>query len=241
LSRRSDHRAPDQLRKISITRRFHTNTPGSVLIAAGETKILCTAAVTDSVPQWLIGSGHGWVTAEYSMLPGSTHHRKARESRIGRPDGRSMEIQRLIGRCLRAVIDVKHLPEVSVWVDCDVLSADGGTRTLSVTGGYLALYDALRDLKNRGRLSEWPLSAGIAATSVGLVAGEPLLDLCYEEDSRAQADMNVAMTSDGRIAEIQISGEKATISRSTFDDMLTLAETGCRELFGLQDQALEAD
>ncbi|MFQ5506616.1 MAG: ribonuclease PH [Planctomycetota bacterium] len=238
MTSRPDGRAPDELREIRITRNFNHTAPGSVLISAGRTSILCTATFTDSVPPWLIGASHGWLTAEYSMLPGSTLHRKARESRIGRTDGRSIEIQRMIGRSLRAVVDVKQLPELSLWLDCDVLAADGGTRTMSVTGAYVAVIDALRSLEKKGRLKSWPMRAQIAGCSVGLVNGQPLLDLSYDEDSRAEIDMNVSFTSEGRFAELQFSGERATLSREQLNGLLDLTEGACRRLFEIQERVL---
>lgn len=209
-----------------------------MLIAAGKTVVLCTASWTETVPQWLVGNGHGWLTAEYSMLPGSTRNRKARESRIGRPDARSLEIQRLIGRCLRMAVAVKKLPEISVWVDCDVLSADGSTRTYAVTGAFVAIHDLFTHLKKQGRLTQWPISQAVAACSVGLVGGEPRLDLCFEEDSQADVDMNVAMTADGCFAEVQATAERAPVSRSDLDRLLELADGGCRDLLRLQQEAL---
>ena len=229
------------MREIRITRGFTPSTPGSVLISAGKTIVLCTATTTDNIPQWLTGSGRGWVTAEYSMLPGSTHSRKPRERRVGRPDARAMEIQRLIGRCLRCVVDLHKLPEVSIWVDCDVLSADGGTRTLAITGAWIALHDLLKSMERKKRLTEWPLKDALAACSVGIVGGEPRLDLCYEEDSNADVDMNVAMTSSGNFAEVQASSERSQLPRKQLDAMLDLAEAGCRRLFAIQRDAIEAE
>jgi ribonuclease PH len=235
---RAGGRAPDALREIRITRRFTPNAPGSVLIESGKTQILCAATYTDAVPGWLQNAGHGWITAEYSMLPGSTHHRKARESRVGRPDGRSMEIQRLIGRACRSAVDLKKLPEVSIWLDCDVLSADGGTRTLAVTGAYVALQDLFARLMKRGHMTENPTSQAIAATSVGMVRSEPMLDLCFEEDSLASVDMNVVMSASGEFVELQATGEKGTLSRPDMDRLLDLAERGCKELLEIQQAAL---
>jgi ribonuclease PH len=238
MANRAGGRAPDALREIRITRQFTRNAPGSVLIESGKTQILCTATCTETVPGWLQGSGHGWITAEYSMLPASTHSRKAREIRVGRPDGRSMEIQRLIGRALRACVDLNKVPEMSIWLDCDVLSADGGTRTLSVTGAYVALQDLFSRLLKRGRMAENPTSQAVAATSVGMVRGEPMLDLCYEEDSLAGVDMNVVMGASGEFVEIQATGEKGTLARPDMDRLLDLAEKGCRELLEIQTRAL---
>jgi len=236
LSPRSKNRRPDQLRPARIQRDFPSQAPGSYLIEAGRTVILCTASFTETVPGWLNGAGHGWVTAEYSMLPASTQRRKNRDIRQGRQDGRSVEIQRLIGRSLRNAVDIPSLPEVSIWIDCDVLSADGGTRTWAITGAWLALHDCLLHLKKKGRLSTWPMKTGIAATSVGKVGGEFLLDLDYSEDSRAEVDMNVVMTGEGEFAEVQLSGERSPLSRGDLDRMLDLAAKGCRELLDLQEE-----
>ena len=242
MSSRPSGRAPDELRSFAIQRNFPSAAPGAVLVSLGKTVVLCTASLTESVPQWLVGSGHGWVTAEYSMLPGSTRSRKPRESRVGRPDGRSIEIQRLIGRTLRACVDIKRLPEVSIWIDCDVLSADGGTRTTAITGAYVALHDLLSKLKEEGRMrnGNWPLIAPLAACSVGIVDGEPRLDLDYQEDSGADVDMNVAILGNGEFAEVQASAEGATIRRPDMDAMLDLAEHGCRELIARQEEALQS-
>ncbi|MAE77875.1 MAG: ribonuclease PH [Planctomycetes bacterium] len=241
MSKRNGDRPSDALREITIQRGFTKNAAGSVLIAAGETVVLCTCSHTDAVPAWLQHSGHGWLTAEYSMLPGSTPSRKAREASLGRRDGRSMEIQRLIGRCLRMAVHLKQLPEMSFWIDCDVLSADGGTRTLAITGGYVALFDALRKLEEDKRINKWPIASPVAACSVGIVDGEPRLDLCAAEDNRAEVDMNVAMTGAGGFVEVQSSSERATLNREQFDAMLDLAERGCRQLLDLQEEALRSD
>ena len=237
---RTNGRAWNSIRSPKITRGFPSNAPGSVLIEAGNTVLLCTASWTEQVPGWMIGSGRGWVTAEYSMLPGSTHQRKQRD-RNGRTDGRSVEIQRLIGRSLRAGIDLNALPEVSLWVDCDVLSADGGTRTWAITGAWIALHDALTALQQKKKgMKDLPILQWITATSVGMVKGEPLLDLCYQEDSNADVDMNVVYTSKGEFAEVQMSGEKATLDRKGLDTLLDLAEEGCKQLLQIQEQVLEA-
>jgi ribonuclease PH len=239
--KRRDGRSPEEHRPIEIQRGFTDSAPGSVLIRAGGTMLLCTATWTESVPNWLNGQGHGWLTAEYSMLPGSTRNRKTREIRTLRPDGRGIEIQRLIGRSLRAAVEIEALPEVSIWIDCDVLAADGGTRTLAITGGYLALHDVLRELERKGRIRKWPLQTPIAACSVGLVDDVPLLDLDYSEDSRAQVDMNVVYTGDGEFAEVQASGERSNLRRDQLDALLDLAEIGGRSLLDLQARALEAN
>lgn len=238
MPKRKDGRAHDALRPVEIRRSFTQSAPGSVLISAGKTVVLCTAQWTDSVPQWLIGSGHGWLTAEYSMLPGSTRNRKPREARIGRADGRSLEIQRLIGRCLRMAVNVKKLPEISLWVDCDVLSADGGTRTTAITGAFVAVHDLLKVLEDQKRLTKWPIKQPVAACSVGIVNGEPRLDLNFDEDSQAEVDMNVAMMADGTFAEVQASAERAPLSRDALGQMTELAEHGCAELLELQHRTL---
>lgn len=234
---RPDGRQPDQLRPVKIKRRFTRAAPGSVLVQAGRTTVLCTASVSEDRPPWMAAEGQtkGWVTAEYSMLPGSTSPRKRRD-RGPKLDGRTSEIQRLIGRSLRAVTDLAALGERTVTIDCDVLEADGGTRTLSVTGGFLALVDALRaTLPPRGKL---PLFDSVAAVSVGLFDGRPVLDLDYEEDSAATVDMNVVMTGRGRFVEIQGTGEEATFDQRELGSMLDLARHGIRELTALQQRAL---
>ncbi|MFZ5830684.1 MAG: ribonuclease PH [Planctomycetota bacterium] len=235
---RLDGREPDQLRNVRITRGFTGSAPGSVLIQAGRTTVLCTASVEASVPAWLVGQGRGWITAEYSMLPGSTSPRKPRE-RGTKVDGRSTEIQRLLGRALRAVADLAALGERSIVVDCDVLEADGGTRTLSITGGYIALVDALRSMQQGfADPLQLPLSDSVAAVSVGLVDGQPMLDLDYAEDAAAEVDMNVVMTGAGRFVELQGTGEEATFSEQDLTAMLALARRGIVELAAIQRKAL---
>ena len=238
MGRRPDGRAPDALRPLVIERRFTRQAPGSVLISAGETVVLCTASWTDTMPQWLVGSGHGWLTAEYSMLPGSTRSRKPRDGRSGKQDGRSVEIQRVIGRVLRSVVDTKKLPELSLWVDCDVLSADGSTRTYAITGAWIALHDALTELREQKKLAHWPLREAVAACSVGVVEGQPRLDLGFDEDSQAAVDMTVAMTESGAFAEVHASAEKELLPRRTLDALVELGEKGCRELLEKQRQVL---
>ena len=237
---RSDGRQANQLRAIKVKRRFTRSAPGSVYIQAGRTTVLCTASVDESVPPWMKGQGRGWVTAEYNMLPGSTAPRKPRE-RGGKVDGRTTEIQRLIGRSLRAVVDLDALGERAVTVDCDVLEADGGTRTLSITGAFIALIDALRTVQSKlptpGTL---PVTHSVAAISVGLVAGQPLLDLNYEEDFAAQVDMNLVMTGDGRYIEIQGTGEEATFSDDQLGKLLALGRAGIRSLTELQQTTLKS-
>jgi len=235
---RHDHRPPDALRPIKIKRRFTRAAPGSVLIQAGRTSVLCTASVDLGVPAWLAGQGRGWLTAEYSMLPGSTRPRKRRE-RGANVEGRTSEIQRLIGRSFRAVTDLAALGERTITLDCDVLEADGGTRTLAITGGFIALVHALRtiqkELTDPDRL---PLRDSVAAVSVGLVEGQALLDLSYEEDVAAAVDMNVVMTGTGRFVEIQGTGEKATFTDDQLAAMLALARRGIAQLTAIQRKVL---
>jgi ribonuclease PH len=235
---RPSGRSPDELRPVSFTRRFTKHPEGSVLIQFGDTRVLCTASVEDSVPAFLRGKGQGWVTAEYGMLPRSTHTRSAREAAKGKQSGRTQEIQRLIGRSLRAVVDLKALGERTVTIDCDVLQADGGTRTASITGGYVALVDACARLLERRAIAASPIHGQIAAVSVGIVGGVPVLDLDYAEDSQAETDMNVVMNNGGGFVEIQGTAEGHAFRRNELDAMLNLAATGAAELFALQLQAL---
>jgi len=236
---RPDGRQPDELRPISFERDFTTMAGGSVLVAFGGTRVLCTASVDDDVPRWMKGRGQGWVTAEYSMLPGSSAERVDREAVRGKQGGRTMEIQRLIGRALRAACDLVVLGERQVVVDCDVLQADGGTRTASICGGYLALHDALARLVQSGQLGQHPLHSLCAAISVGIVDATPVLDLPYVEDSRAEVDMNVVMLAgldgqESRFVEVQGTAEGTAFTRSELDELLALAELGLAELFALQ-------
>ena len=231
---RTDNRDPNELRNITFVRDFTSMADGSVLATFGETTVLCTASVDESVPRWMKGSGTGWVTAEYSMLPGSSPERVRRETRG--PKGRTQEIQRLIGRSLRAVCDMEKLGERQVVVDCDVLQADGGTRVASICGGYLALHDALSRLVLRGELPLHPISEACAAVSVGIVHGEPRLDLPYDEDSNADTDMNVVMTELGGFIEIQGTAEQASFNRNELDTLLALAEKGIQEIIALQNE-----
>ena len=231
---RADGRAPDQLRPVEILPGFVETADGSALISLGRTRVICTASVDEAVPPWMRGRGRGWVTAEYGMLPGSTGERKPRDVAKGRPDGRTTEIQRLIGRSLRAVVDLDALGERTVWLDCDVLQADGGTRCASICGAWVSLHQALTRLIDAGSLADLPLRASIAAISVGMVDGTPLLDLAYSEDSRAESDMNVVMTGAGRLVEVQATAEGATFSRAELDLLLDLAETGIRSLTAAQ-------
>jgi len=237
---RPSGRSPDELRPVSFTRRFTKHAEGSVLIQFGDTHVLCTASVEDSVPPFLRGKGQGWVTAEYGMLPRSTHTRSAREAAKGKQSGRTQEIQRLIGRSLRAVVDLKALGERTVTVDCDVLQADGGTRTASITGGYVALVDACERLLERRAFAASPIHGQIAAVSVCIVAGTPVLDLDYAEDSQAETDMNVVMNNGGGFVEIQGTAEGHAFRRHELDVMLNLAATGAGQLFALQLQALHS-
>jgi ribonuclease PH len=235
---RRDGRGPHELRAVRVQLDFTENPLGSVLFEMGRTKVLCTVHEERSVPRFLQGSGRGWITAEYSLLPGSTERRTDREASRGRPSGRTQEIQRLIGRSLRAVADLPALGERSLWVDCDVLEADGGTRTASITGAYAALELALRRLVARGALERLPLRDSVAAVSVGIVAGELVLDLPYEEDSRAEVDMNVVATGSGRFVEIQGTGEDGTFSPEDLKSLTELALSGVRELTRVQREAL---
>ena len=235
---RPDGRANDELRPVTFERDFTEMTLGSCLVSFGRTRVLCTASVDDDVPRWMRGRGKGWVTAEYSMLPGSSPERIKREVKDGKPSGRTQEIQRLIGRSLRAVCDMRALGERSVTVDCDVLQADGGTRTASICGGYLALHDALTRLQQQNQITVHPLTAHCAAISVGVVDGVPVLDLPYVEDSRAEVDMNVVMTSASRFVEVQGTAEGMAFDRSELNVMLDLAELGITEIFDLQQQMI---
>ena len=235
---RSYDRAPDGLRPVSIEPGFVRTAPGSALISMGETRVICTASAQDGVPRWLAGSGRGWVTAEYGMLPASTGDRKQRDVSRGRPDGRTVEIQRLIGRSLRGVVDFALLGERTVYVDCDVLQADGGTRCASITGGLVALRLAFARLMSDGALQRSPLTGTVAAVSCGIVEGVPLLDLDYSEDSSAEVDANVVMTGDGGLVEVQATAERTPLSRAHLDDLLALAAQGIGELRSLQDSAV---
>ena len=239
MSRRVDGRADDELREVKIQRGFTSHPAGSVLIEFGGTRVMCTASVVADVPRWRRGSGLGWLTAEYAMLPGATHTRSDRESVKGRVGGRTQEISRLIGRSLRACIDLAALGENTIALDCDVLQADGGTRTAAVTGAYVALHDAVTYLRAAGRLSDpQPISCAIAAVSVGVVDGRVRIDLPYEEDSRAEVDMNIVATDTGTLVEVQGTGEGATFPRSTLDKLLDAGLAACDRLFELQQTAL---
>jgi len=235
---RNDGRSFNALRSVKITRNYTKHAEGSVLIEFGDTKVLCTASVEESVPPFLKGKGTGWVTAEYAMLPRATHTRSPRESAKGKQTGRTLEIQRLIGRSLRAVTDLTKLGERSITIDCDVIQADGGTRTASITGAYVALVDALRTLKSRGLLAEIPLKESVAAVSVGILNGEALLDLNYLEDSAAEVDMNFVMTASDRFVEVQGTAEAEPFTAIQMDAMRDLAAEGIRRLFQIQRDAL---
>ena len=235
---RHDGRADDELRPISFERDYTEMAAGSCLVSFGKTRVLCTASIDEDIPRWLKGTGRGWVTAEYSMLPGSSPERVGREAAKGRQSGRTQEIQRLIGRALRAVTDLRAMPEVQVIVDCDVLQADGGTRTAAICGGYLALHDALSRLIGLGRLSAHPVSEPCAAVSVGIVDAVPLLDLAYIEDSKAEVDMNIVMTGSGKFVEVQGTAEGIAFSRSELDSLVDLGEKGIKEIVALQEAVL---
>jgi ribonuclease PH len=241
---RPDGRTPDQLRPISFQRDFTEMAAGSVLVSFGRTRVLCTASVDDDVPRWMKGSGKGWVTAEYSMLPGSSPERVDREAAKGKQSGRTVEIQRLIGRSFRAACDMRALGERQVVVDCDVLQADGGTRTASICGGFIALHDAMTRLVQNGDIKTNPLHSYVAAISVGMVGGVPVLDLPYVEDSTAEVDMNVVMLraangGDPRFVEVQGTAEGMAFSRTELDHMLQLADTGLGRIFDLQSGLLQ--
>jgi ribonuclease PH len=238
VSARPDGRAPGELRPIRYELGYQEWAAGSVLFSMGRTRVLCAATVNEDVPRWLRGSGKGWVTGEYSMLPASTLERSPREVNKGRLGGRTQEIQRLIGRSLRAVTDLERLGERTITVDCDVLQADAGTRTASITGGYIALALALRGLSERGSLTEQPLTDTVAAVSVGIVNGQALLDLCYEEDAAAQVDFNVVMTGAGAFVEVQGTAEGEPFDRGSLEVLLDLAATGIAELTKVQREAL---
>jgi ribonuclease PH len=234
---RSYGRAPDQLRPATIEPGFVRTAAGSALISMGETRVICTASVQESIPRWMAGSGRGWVTAEYGMLPASTGERKQRDVTKGRPDGRTVEIQRLIGRSLRGVVDFAALGERTIYVDCDVLQADGGTRCAAITGGMVALRLACERLVEQRRVKQVPLTGSVAAVSCGIVGGVALVDLDYSEDSTAEVDANVVMTGDGGLVEVQATAERTPLSRAHLDDLLALAAGGIDELLSLQQTA----
>jgi ribonuclease PH len=237
---RHDGRAPNELRPVAITPGFMRSATGSALIEQGGTRVICTASAQEGVPRWMTGQGRGWVTAEYGMLPASTGDRKQRDVSKGRPDGRTVEIQRLIGRAIRGVVDFQALGERTVYLDCDVLEADGGTRCASITGAYVALHLALQKLVSEGALDAIPLNESIAAVSVGMVDGTPMLDLDYPEDSTAEVDMNVVMTGDGGLVEVQATAERTPLTRASLDDLLALGGAGIERLRETQQAALGA-
>ena len=236
---RSDKRSPDQMRPVEFQTEYLLTAEGSVLIVVGNTRVLCAASVEETVPPFLRNSGKGWVTAEYSMLPRATGTRTQREVQKGRQSGRTLEIQRLIGRSLRTIVDTQALGERSIIIDCDVIQADGGTRTASITGAFVAMWMALNKMRGYNALKKWPILDYVAATSVGIVDGFPLLDLCYEEDSRAEVDMNVVMTGSGKFVEVQATGEKAAFDDAQMADLIDLARDGVRELVERQKAILE--
>ena len=235
---RTDGRKPKQLRPLRITPSYIKTADGSVLIEVGDTKVICTAKLEDRVPPFLRNSGKGWITAEYGMLPGSSQTRIGRESARGKIGGRTHEIQRLIGRSLRAVADLKKLGEKTIWVDCDVIQADGGTRTASITGAYVALVEAVRRWLERGIITQDPIKDSVAAVSIGIIEGSILLDLAYEEDSRADVDMNFVMTGSGKFIEVQGTAESAPFTKKQMERMAEIAEQGIRELLKAQKQVL---
>ncbi len=235
---RADGRKPDQSRKVTITREYLKYPDGSVLIECGDTKVICTAIVENSVPNHKKGSGTGWITAEYSMIPGSTAERVQRETHPGKTKGRSQEIQRLVGRALRAVVDLEALGEISILIDADVIQADGGTRTTAITGSFIALYDAVRKLMAEKKIGKDPIREFIAATSVGVVRGGKLLDLNYEEDSQADVDMNIVMTESGKIVEVQGTAEGEPFDKETLDGLLDLGAKGIKDLIIMQKRVL---
>lgn len=235
---RADGRAPDQIRHLSITRNYIQHAEGAVLIETGNTKVICTATIDERTAPFLKGTGKGWITAEYGMLPRSTPERNPREAARGRQGGRTLEIQRLIGRAMRSVVDLSALGERTILIDCDVIQADGGTRTASVTGGFVALLDAIIHLRDKGAIERAPVREFLAATSVGLIEGVPCLDLCYSEDSTAQVDMNLIMTSSGGIVEIQGTGEQSPFSHDQLLSLLTLGQIGIQQIIAAQKRAL---
>lgn len=238
---RSDGRKNDQIRHAKITRNYIKHAEGSVLIEVGDTKVICTASIEEKVPPFLKGTGEGWITAEYNMLPRSTATRKPRDIARLKVDGRTMEIQRLIGRSLRSVVDLKALGEKTIWIDCDVIQADGGTRTTSICGAFVALVDAMNKLHRHKPFKVYPIRKFLCATSVGIVGDQKLLDLCYEEDSTARVDMNVIGTDEGEFVEIQGTGEEAPFNRKELNELLDLAEKGIKQMIALQKECLKMD
>jgi len=235
---RDENRLSNELRKVKITRNYLLHPEGSVLIEVGNTKVICTAMIEEKVPPFLKGTGKGWVTSEYSMLPASTKTRKARDINKGKIDGRSQEIQRLIGRSLRSVVDLSAFGERTVWIDCDVIQADGGTRTASITGAFVAMVDAFNVLLKKKEIKKMPIKSFVSAVSVGIVENEKILDLCYSEDSSAQVDMNVVMTDKGEFIEVQGTGEESPFTYNEFMDLISLGSKGCQDLYLIQKAAL---
>jgi len=235
---REDGRQYDELRKIEIINNYLLHAEGSVLISSGDTKVICTASIEEKVPPFLKGKGQGWITAEYGMLPRSTGTRKIRESTRGKVDGRTQEIQRLIGRALRAVVDLDALGERTIWIDCDVIQADGGTRTASITGAFVALVEALRKQIAEGKIETLPIKHYVSAVSMGVVNDKVLLDLCYTEDFGAKVDMNVVMTDAEEFIEVQGTGEEAPFNKNEFDELLAVGMKGCKELINIQKEIL---
>lgn len=238
---RIDGRKNNQGRRIKITRHYTRYAEGSVLIETGNTKVICTASVEERVPPFLKGKGEGWITCEYNMLPRATQVRKVRDITRGKIDGRTMEIQRLIGRALRSVVDLKAIGERTIWIDCDVIQADGGTRTASISGAFVALIDAVNKLHRHTPFSVYPVRDFVSAVSVGIVNGEKLLDLCYEEDSNAKVDMNIVMTDSGKFIEIQGTGEQSPFSRDDLNELIALGEKGIKNMIQMQKDSLKVD
>ncbi|MCR6514869.1 MAG: ribonuclease PH [Clostridium sp.] len=238
---RIDGRKNDQLRNIKVTRNYTKYAEGSVFIEVGDTKVLCNVSVEDRVPPFLKGTGEGWITAEYNMLPRATGNRKIRDIARLKVDGRTMEIQRLIGRALRSVVDLKALGERTLWVDCDVIQADGGTRTTSISGAFIALVDAINKLHKERPFKIYPIRSFVAATSVGVLGEEKILDLCYEEDSNAKVDMNIIGTDSGEFVEVQGTGEESPMTRTELNDLLDLGEKGLKQMIQIQKNALKMD
>jgi ribonuclease PH len=235
---RNNNRLNNELRPIRITRNYIMHPDGSVLIEVGNTKVICTATIEDRVPPFLKGTGKGWVSAEYSMIPGSTKTRKPRDVNKGKIDGRSQEIQRLIGRSLRSIVDLESVGERTIWIDCDVIQADGGTRTASITGAFVAMADAFYGLLKRKEIEKMPIKAFVSAVSVGILKSETIIDLCYEEDSNAEVDMNIVMTNKGEFVEVQGTGEEATFTHNDLMSLISLATKGCEELYKIQRETL---
>ncbi|MBI6873836.1 ribonuclease PH [Clostridium aciditolerans] len=238
---RVDGRKNDQNRHIKITRNYTKYAEGAVLIETGDTKVICTASIEDKVPPFLKGKGEGWITCEYNMIPRATQVRKVRDITRGKIDGRTMEIQRLIGRALRSIVDLKAIGEKTIWVDCDVIQADGGTRTASISGAFVALVDAVNKLHKQSPFSIYPIRDFVSAVSVGIVDNVKMLDLCYEEDSKAKVDMNVVMTDSGEFVEIQGTGEQSPFSRADLNELIALAEKGAKHMIQVQKDSLKMD